>query len=179
MMKHKLLTIAMIIVGMTLPLQINAKGKPVSVPLLKDANGETVGRVIGMEFIHRPYVLTDQGYRTDIQIHKGQVSTYSNWTIYFESTNCTGTGYIEVPKFVGTVFIPNWPTETAYDLGMILYTPNDAQSITVNINSAYDRFDPLSCVSYVATGEGYPAYPNDPAITGIKSTVYSIPMVIE
>jgi len=178
-MKYKLLTIAMIIAGLTLPLQINAKGKPASVPLLKDANGETVGRVIGMEFIHRPYVLTDQGYRTDIHIHWGRVGTYSNWPIYFESTDCTGTAYIEVPKFTGTVFIPDIPSETAYDLGMVLYSPKDAQSITVNINSAYDRYDPLNCVPYVVTGEGYPAYPNDPDITGIKSTVYPTPMVIE
>jgi hypothetical protein len=178
-MKHKLLTIVMIIVGLTLPLQINAKGKPASVAMLKDANGETVGRVIGMDLVHRPYVLTDQGYRTAITLPMGWVVTSLNWPIYYESTDCTGTGYIEVPKFVGAVFVPQLPSETTYDLGMILYTPNDAQSITVNMNSAFYSFDPLNCVPYVVTGEGYPVYPNDPTITGIKNTVYSTPMVIE
>ena len=157
-MKQKIFMVAMIIAALSLPLQVNAKGKPASVALLKDANGETVGRVIGMEYIHRPYVLTDQGYGLDISLHRGWVGTYSNWTIYFESLDCTGTAYIKVPKFVGAVFIPQWPSETAYDLGMILYTPNDAQSKTANINSAFDRYDPLNCAPNVVTVEGYPPY---------------------
>ena len=178
-MKQKIFTVAMVIIALAFPLEINAKGKPTSVALLKDANGVTVGRVIGMDTVHRPYVLTDQGYRTAITLPMGWVITYSNWPIYYESTDCTGTAYIEVPKFVGAVFIPEMPSETAYNLGRILYTPSDAQSKTVNFNSAFNKYDPLNCVPYVVTGEGYPAYPNDPAITGIKNTVYQTPMVIE
>lgn len=177
--KYKLFTIVMIIAGLIFPMQISAKGKPASVPMLKDANGDTVGRVIGMEQVHRPYVLTDQGYRTAIALPRGWVTTYSNWPIYFESTDCKGTAYIEVPKFVGSVFIPYMPSETAYELGMVLYSPKDAQSVTVNINTTSSGYDPLDCLPYVVTMEGYPAYPNDPAITGIRSTVYPTPLVIE
>jgi hypothetical protein len=80
---------------------------------------------------------------------------------------------------VGTVFIPDVPSETAYELGKILYTPKGAQSITVNINTTFGGYDPLDCLPSVVTIEGYPAYTNDPAITGIKNTAYPTPMVIE
>ncbi|MBT8440443.1 MAG: hypothetical protein KJO91_11995 [Gammaproteobacteria bacterium] len=45
----------------------------------------------------------------------------------------------------------------------------------------YNTWDPNnpSCDPLVETVEGYPAYPNDPAITGIENTVYPTPMVIE
>lgn len=63
-MKQKIFTTAIVIAALLLPLEINAKGKPASVVLLKDANGVEIGRVIGMEHVSNPYVLTNQGYRT-------------------------------------------------------------------------------------------------------------------
>lgn len=180
-MKHKLLTVAMIIAGLTLPLELNAKGKLVSAAQLKDAYGETVGRVIGMEHVSRPYVLTDQGYRTNFSLPRGWIDVKEG-NIYYESTDCTGAPYVSTPKYVGAVFTPNLSMDTAYEQGMILYIPHDTQSVTLDIKSVYNTWwDPLnpSCDSLVHTGEGFPAYSNEPTITGIKNTVYPTPMVIE
>ena len=117
-MKHKLLTITMIIAGLLFPLEINAKGKPASVALLKDANGVEIGRVIGMPYVARPYVLTDKGYRTQILVTNGKLQL--SHTIVFESTNCTGAAYIIGPGgFVGTVFSPTTNIDMAYTLGVL------------------------------------------------------------
>jgi len=182
-MKHKLLTIVMIIAGLTLPLQINAKGKPaiIDVALLKDANGETVGRVIGMEHVSRPYVLTDQGYRTEIPLPWGMVVTSPDVPIYYESIDCTGTAYVEHFRYIGAVFIPRVHSEIAYNAGIILYTPHDAQLVTINVNSTLDTGDfyNINCSPFVVTRDAYPTYLNDPAVTGIQNTAYPTPMVIE
>ena len=179
-MKHKLLTIAMIIGGLTLPLEINAKGKPASVPLLKDANGETVGRVIGMEHVSRPYVLTGQGYRTNFSLPRGWIDVKEAW-VYYDAADCEGKPYVATPKYVGTIFTPNLAMDAAYEVGKILYVPHDAQSVMVDIKSVYNTWDSENpiCDPYVVTGEGYLAYPNDPTVTGIENTVYPTPMVIE
>ena len=50
-MKHKIFIAAMAIAALLVPVEINAKEKSASVPFLKDANGVTIGRVIGMETV--------------------------------------------------------------------------------------------------------------------------------
>lgn len=182
-MKQKILMVIMIILSLSIPLGANAKNKPepANVVLLKDANGVEIGRVIGMEHVSRPFVLTDQGYRTDIPLPRGWIGLKEG-AIYYESTDCTGAPYVNSPRYVGTVFTPSLVEDAAYELGMILYIPHDTQSVTVNVNSVFNTWwDPLnpSCDPFVETREGYPAYPNDPTITGIKNTLYPTPMVIE
>ena len=176
-MKHKLLTVAMIIAGLTLPLEINAKGKPESsTVLLKDANGEKIGRVIGMEHVSKPYVLTDQGYRTTIPIPLGRVGNITS--VYYESIDCVGEVYIGHTRYVGTVFVPTYNVELAYAAGAILYSPTDAQVVTVTINATLD--ENLNCVPVAfPVADVYPAYTNDPNITGIKNTFYPVRMLIE
>jgi len=176
-MKHKLLTVAMIIVGLMLPLQINAKGKPDSVVLLKDAYGETVGRVIGMYHVSGPYVLTDQGYRTNIRAPVGWVGEFVP-EIYYDVEGCDGNAYVSWIGLVGTVFRLNIPVDMTYE-ERILYIPHNTQSVTVDIKSVLWGGNQEICLPYVETGEGYPVYSNDPTITGIKNTLYPTPMVIE
>lgn len=175
-MKHKLLTIAMIIAGLTLPLEINAKGKPevADSVLLKDANGVEIGRVIGMETVGWPYVLTDQGYRTLFRVGMGMI--YIQAPVYYESTDCTGDAYVG-KRYPGAVFMPTLNDSIAYSMGAILYSPNDAQGVIINTNSTLDI--DLNCMPYVSNREGFPAYPNDPDITGIQNTAYPERMVIE
>ena len=75
--------------------------------LIKDGNGIYIGRVIGMERVSVPYVLTDQGFRT-ILSSGGELS----WNFQpsdlrpmaFETTNCTEVGYHIQPLYIGTVF---------------------------------------------------------------------------
>jgi len=173
-MNQKIFMVAMIIAALSLPLQIDAEGKPASVALLKDANGETVGRVIGMEYIHRPYVLTDQGYRTLFRV--GTVMIYNAAFVFFESTDCTGDAYVG-KRSPGTVFLPTLQDSLAYTIGALFYSPNDAQAVIIDTNSTLD--ENLNCISYISNREGYPAYLNDPNITGIQNTTYPTRMLIE
>ena len=175
-MKLKLCMALMIILGFSLPLGINAKGKPAGTVLLKDANGVEIGRVIGMESVSWPYVLTDQGYRTLFILAFGRV--HINTAVYFESTNCTGTAYVPSAKYLGAVFSATPQYDIAYALGGLMYSPSDAQSATVDINTTLDSN--LECVPYVYPGyTGYPAYLNNPDITGINNTIYPARLLIE
>ena len=175
-MKQSIFIVTIIISLLSLPLTSIAKGRPIGAALLKDANGVYVGRVIGMEHVSKPYVLTDQGYRTIIPIPIGRVVNEVG-PVYFESSDCSGTGYIEHNRHIGTVFSPTSNSELAYAIGAIFYTPNDAQITTVSVNSYYDS--ELNCLPGVGTGDAYPAFPNDPNITGIQNTAYPTRMMIE
>lgn len=175
-MKQKIFTVAMVIIALALPLEIGAKGKPTSDILLKDANGVEIGRVIGMETIGWPYVLTDQGYRTFFRMSPGRV--FLNSQVYYESTDCTGVAYQSRGRYIGAVFLPTVRDDLAYDAGVLLYSPNGAQAVTVDINSTLDSN--LNCVSFVYPNYfGIPAYPNDPNITGIMNTAYPTRLLIE
>ena len=184
-MKQKIFMVAMIIAALSLPLQINAKGKPASVALLKDANGETVGRVIGMEHASGAYVLTDQGYRTLFFLSRGRVESPLSSVVFYTSTDCLGDAYVGPGGVsLGAVFIPRDATsETAYSAGFIFYTPNDAQGVMIDVNSSLDTSDRnnITCISYPSPVSLtlYPAYLNDPSITGIQNTAYPTRMLIE
>ena len=180
-MKSVLLTIALIAIAFCIPLEVNAKGKPVGAVQLKDAYGETVGRVIGMYHVSGPYVLTDQGYRTNIRAPVGWIGERVSY-IYYDLEECEGDAYVSGPRNVSTVFIPDMPVEIAYQEGKILYVPHGAQSVIVEAQSVlfWDSYNnQQTCVNQVETGEGYLVYPNEPTITGIKNTIYPAPMVIE
>ena len=175
----------MVIIALALPLEIGAKGKPTSVVLLKDANGVEIGRVIGMAHVAAPYVLTDPNYRTVFLLGQGRVEgRVSPINIYYESGACIGNAYVGPSGIsLGTVFTPPVFSETAYNFGVILYTTNDAQAVTFDVNSQLDTSDPnnITCNSYPSpvTMTLYPAYPNDPSITGIQNTAYPTRMLIE
>ena len=152
-MKHKLLTITMIIAGLLFPLEINAK-KPASVVLLKDANGVEIGRVIGMEHVSSPYVLTNQGYRTSFAIPLGMVNArLHTGFIFYESIDCAGIAYVGHFRYLGTVFMPPVTVDAAYNAGTIFYTQHDAQLESVNVNSALDTsdFQNINCSPVVDT----------------------------
>lgn len=174
-MKNILFTIALIAIAFSFPLEVNAKGKPISAALLKDANGVYVGRVIGMLTTSTPYVLTDQGYRTVIRIGDGMLRESAK--VYYKTVDCTDTMYVTSPKYLGSVFLPTTNSELAYASDKLLYTPNDVQIETINIKSTLDSN--LNCQPFEDTQEGYPAYKNAPNITGIMNTSYPARMLIE
>ena len=179
-MKNVLLTIALIAIAFCGPLEVSAKGKLVGAAQLKDAYGETVGRVIGMYHVSGPYVLTDQGYRTNIRAPVGWIGEFVP-TIYYDLEGCGGNAYVSWIGQVGTVFRLDMPVDMTYE-EQILYVPHNTQSVTVDVKSArsWDWYSNQEvCSSHVETGEGYPVYSNDPTITGIKNTIYPVPMVIE
>lgn len=173
-MEQKIFTTVMIMAALLFPLEIHAKGKPDSVVLLKDANGEKIGVVIGMGTVSWPYVLTDLGYRALFRVGTGML--YNEAPVYYESTDCTGDAYVG-KRSPGTVFLPTLQDELAYSVGAVLFSPNDAQEVLINTNSRLD-YD-LNCIPHLSERELFPAYPNDPGITGIKNTAYPARMLIE
>jgi hypothetical protein len=179
-MKKLLLTIALIAIAFCIPLEVIAKGKPVSAAQLKDAYGETVGRVIGMYHVSGPYVLTDQGYRTNIRAPVGWIGEFRP-EIYYDVEGCDGNAYVSWIGQVGTVFRLDMPVDMTYE-ERILYIPHNTQSVTVDVKSVlfWDwSSNQEVCLPLEVTYEGYPVYSNDPTITGIKNTIYPAPMVIE
>lgn len=142
---------------------------------LKDANGAYIGRVIGMEKIYLPSVLTDQGYRTRISLGLGSV--IHEVSVFYESVDCTGAAYVDGARYIGSLFTPG-TYDLSYSAGLLLYTPNDAQSSKINVQATRDSS--LNCIaSGVETIEGYPAELNDPVMTGIENTAYPVRMVME
>ena len=158
---------------LVVPMGASAQGKPARAILLKDANGIEIGRVIGMGSVSWPYVLTSQGYRALFRLGTGMI--YAEAPLYYESVDCTGQAYTG-GRSPGTVFMPSLDDSANYIAGAIFYSPNDAQADTVSLNS---RLADGVCLDNIETREVYPAYPNDPEITGIENTVYPARMRIE
>lgn len=153
----------------------NANAISAAVPQvqLKDANGTYVGRVIGMSSIAGPFVLTDQGYRTNIAIGQGSVIEIAN--ILYESASCTGPAYVETRSHIGSVFLQEGLDHAAaYAAGVFLYVHNDATKITINAYS-----NPMGLCVLLGPVDVYPASLNDPIVTGIQNTLYPTRMLIE
>lgn len=180
-MKQKIITAVLIIAALSLSMATSAKGPPARAVQLKDANEVTIGRVIGMETIGWPYVLTDEGYRTFFRMGMGMVTLFPDDGVFFASTGCMGMAYVRRGMFVGAVFLPTPDHNGFYGGGgTLLYIPNNAQRETVNIKSKL-RSDSV-CQDYGDDGldtELYSAYLNDPYVTGIENTVYPYTMLIE
>ena len=178
-MKQKIITAVMIIAALLLPMESSAKGPAVNV-VLKDANGVTVGSVIGMEAASWPYVLTDEGYRTYFKIGNGMAQVVAEDGVYTD-TACfedMGNAYLSRKKLIGTVFSPIYDIKTVYDESDLLYSPINAQLVNVNILSKREADG--TCIDAPEMGKNvFPAYPNDPNITGIANTAYPNRMLIE
>ena len=153
--------------------------------VLKDANGIHVGRVIGMSRLNHPYVLTEQGYQSVINVFQGMVVNMDiGISIAYESTNCIGPAYRQGHGLatIGTVFIGIDGAEEAYNADLIFYTPLDAQTQTINVNSQliFDGVN-ITCdqLPSPVSSDAIQALPNDPNVTGIQNTAYPAYMRIE
>lgn len=159
--------------ALTITDNTNAISAAVPQVQLKDANGTYIGRVIGMSAIAGPFVLTDQGYRTNIAIGQGSVIEIAN--ILYESSSCTGPAYVAPKKHIGSVFLrEGLDHASAYAAGVFLYVHNDATKITINAYS--NQMGPCVLLGPV---DVYPASLNDPIVTGIQNTLYPTRMLIE
>jgi hypothetical protein len=176
-MKQRISTAA-VIAALLFTMQAYAKGPPWRAVMLTDANGVQIGRVIGMDRIWRPYVLTDEGYRTTLNLGNSEFPASVNLTrlvMYYESTNCPKdeVAYLDWPGNSGTVFSPTIDLEYAYAEGILMYSPPDAQLVeNVTVNSMLEDGVCDNFQESPITMDGFPAYLNDPNITGIANTPY-------
>jgi len=181
-MKQKIIAAVMIITALLLPMGSSATGPALNV-VLKDAHGVKVGSVIGMEDASWPYVLTDEGYRTYFKMGNGKVQVVAEDSVFYTDATCGtsgGNAYLPRKRLLGTVFSPTNHINTVYEPGglSLLYSPINAQSVMVDIFSKLDA-DGV-CIEVEEIGRnGFPAYPNDPNITGIENTAYPNRMLIE
>ena len=181
-MKQTIFTIAMIVAVLSLPMEASAKGNSFGkAVLLKDANGVKIGRVIGMEDVSWPYVLTREGYRTLFRIGSGKVTLFPDDGVGFAETNCMGMAYVSRGVSLGAVFLPTPDFHGFYDGGgALLYARSNAVKENFNIKSV--RRSNNDCDDLGVLGEDhdlYPAYLNDASVTGIENTVYPNRMLIE
>lgn len=130
-------------------------------PIARDANGEVLGAVMGFDAL-TVTVLSPQGYFTRIDRMTG--SHLDRPPIYFESTDCSGQGYIRDANayLLGSVYITS--------SNQFSYTP--AAESSVDIMAASTRANIL-CTPLVNVTRytSYKAYANDPAVTGISNTL--------
>jgi hypothetical protein len=183
-MKRKISKIIVVLVALLASVQTNAKGPPVRAAILTDANGVEIGRVIGMERIGSPYVLTDKGYRTLLNLGSSVVAAMvrNSSEIYYENTDCPKdeVAYLADGSSVGAVFSPTSDIENAYATGRLMYSPPDAQLVEGVI--AKSMFGDDGCINFEESpviGDGYPAYLNDPSITGIANTPYPSRLILK
>ena len=181
-MKSRIST-SVVITALVFSMQAIAKGPPDRPVILTDANGVKIGRVIGMGRISLPTVLTDKGYRTELNLGISEnpaVVFTVRQDIYYENTNCPkdGVAYINSPGNAGTVFSPSNDREYAYDAGRLMYSPPDPQIVKgVPIRSVL--FDGVCDNVEQFSMDGYPAYLNDPDVTGIENTRYPARLIME
>jgi hypothetical protein len=184
-MKQKIITVVMVITVLLLPMRSGAIGPAVNV-VLKDANGVKVGSVIGMEDASWPYVLTDEGYRTYFKMGNGmvQVVVGDGDFLYYDQSCADGGGNAYLAgshrkRLIGTVFSPLNNIQSVYTAGGLLYSPTNAQLVQqLHFLSKHDADGNCTDINELSA-EGFPAYPNDPNITGIENTAYPNRMLIE
>ena len=182
-MKHRIIITVMAFAVVVSGLPAHAKGPPDRPVLLKDANGIEIGRVIGMETVSRPYVLTGKGYRTALNLGSRVTAARVRTTgeVAYENIDCPKdeVAYIAGSN-VGSVFSPTSDIDNAYAEGRLMYSPPAAQFVEgVIIRSVFGDEGCINFEESPVSVDGYPAYHNDPDITGIQNTSYPGRLVLE
>ena len=179
-MRQSITNVLVIITMLTLSFGTCAKGKeevddPVPAVQLKDANDNVIGRIIGMDYIEKPYVLTNEGYRTVINIHDGHVMFFG--TPYFVQVGCMGDAYIGLygPIYLGVVYRLKW-SDDSYEL---FYTPHNEPHLSATIYSYRDLDGNCYDLEPPVEKEIWPVYENIPDVTGIENSLYPTKMLIE
>ena len=176
-MRRNLVNVLVIITSLSLSFGASAKGKdPEPLPvILKDANNNVVGRVIGMDYIDKPYVLTNEGYRTVISIFYGKVLFFD--VSVFVQVECTGDKYIGLggPTNLGTVYRLAL-SDDSYEL---FYTPYTEPHVSTTIYSYRDLDGNCHNLEPPLEKDIWPVYENNPNVTGIDNVVYLTNMLIE
>ena len=142
-------------------------------PRVLDGTDAEIGQLISIgENRWSIEVITDKGYLLTVSPRDGEIG---NGTVYFSNSVCSGTAYIDGSSFNGYV------TNVFDDEGFssLYYIAKDSSPVT---NFEYDSltFDDQGC--FVQQGEAslvFPFLPNDPAITGVSSASFPLPIHIE
>jgi hypothetical protein len=141
------------------------------------ANGQVVGT-----FLHNNALLTFEDYEVRWEYSSGQISTVGDGYLFYLDTDCQGQAYARETILIGN-FIGNG--------GAVVSSPFSGDPIrlyywdadsTLIVNQTF-----LSTLSEANGGcsnsdnvgvDAYPVDPNDPAVTGVSSEFFDLPMRI-
>ena len=146
--------------------------QPFAAAVVSDSDGNRIGRLLSItddaKFLS---VLTDQSFIIQIRIGNGSLDTFVG-NLMFESVDCSGEPYSSTASGFVTV---------AYDLAglaKLFYTAKDSlptELLAVSSMSGAEGCQPFGgFFGYV-----WPVWPNDPAITGVSNSAYSVPLRID
>lgn len=140
-------------------------------PVVLDGNNNEIGLLVDVEdssiYIN---AITAQGYIiTRLSLSQGFIGSV---TLLFSSDNCTGTPF---------VFARAGAVAQTYDLsgnvGLYYVSKDSLATDTLTIRSSTS---PSGCVARVFPFISlWPALPNDPAVTGVTTLSYQLPIRIE
>ena len=152
-----------------------ALNSPTSVKWLE--NGQVVG-----SFINGSTLLTFEDYEVRWESSNGRISTVPDGYLFYLQLDCQGQAYVRETSFIGT-FIGDCGAvvSSTFSGDPIRLYYWDADS-TLIVNQTF-----LSTLSEASGGcsnsdnvgvNAYPVYPNDPAVTGVSSEFFTLPMRI-
>ena len=140
-------------------------------PVVVDGNGNKIGQLISIgENLSSVIAINQFGYVVNISFFDGSLS---RWGLLYESADCSGTPYTSTYyNFGGLVLI-------AYDsLGNPgLYYIDKAAVPVKNLSVGSSSFQ-QGCETASGTETAWPVSTNDPAITGVSSATYPLPIRI-
>ena len=153
------------------------------------ANGQPIGLLIagagsfrGNSTEPRPFtVLSNTDYLFDVDEY-GRL--YDGFTLYYESADCSGQGYLAGPGNVTAQIAPYYALQ-----GYVLKSPDPSDAIKayylpsntstlVPSRSMYSIRNINGCQSDFHNVYGYPALPNDSVITGVSGDSFATPITI-
>lgn len=149
-------------------------------PTVLDGNGTEIGLLISIGENHTVFFVVNQlGYIQGIDPGSGSISSVGE--VYFESSDCTGIGYVQY-TFSGHVQAgpDSLGNPTIYYVDKLGVPASNIvlRSRSSEWESGCFSLDPWP----VSGGEGWPFWPvltNDPAVTGVSSRDYLLPIRIE
>lgn len=133
-------------------------------PQVKDASGNSLGALLSVQLPETWQIITSKGFITDVYL-SGNVQQITDTSIYYESIDCSGQGYIILRGLLGTIF--------EAQEGNYYYALQGSSSVA-NITLDSWLVSGTCLANHSVPTEVYPAYPNNPAVTGFEAS-YPIP----
>jgi len=141
-------------------------------PRVLDGGDNEIGLLVSIGENHWTIeVITQQGYLLTVSPRDGMIMRSP---LYFASSDCTGTGYIDGSFFGGYV-------TSSYDLSGVLslvYVDKNSLPLT-NFSYASLIFYGDGCFAQVGQQLVFPVLPNDPNVTGVSAGTYQLPIKIQ
>jgi len=144
--------------------------------IVSDGSGARIGRLVsissdvGYVFAR---VITDKSFIFELRLADGSMDTYAA-PLFFTTVNCSGTAYLSSN--------PGGFVSVAYDLAGVpkpFYTAKDSLPTAESLQF-FSMTTGGGCASQsVTSGFGWTAIPNDPAVTGVSNSPYSVPITID